>query len=100
MPVKLILSWDIRQGHEQEYFEFVIREFIPGIQKLGYALSDAWATVFGQQPQIMVSLLGDDSHSVADLLDLPEWSELYIKLAGLVDNYQQKLVRDKGGFQF
>ncbi len=47
MPTKLILSWDILPGHEQEYFEFVIREFIPGVQRLGFTLTDAWATVFG-----------------------------------------------------
>jgi len=50
-PVKLIISWDIVQDREQEYFEFVIREFIPGVQRLGFELSDAWATVYGSQPQ-------------------------------------------------
>ena len=52
--VKLIMTWDILPEHEQEYFEFVIREFIPGVQRLGWELSDAWATVYGAAPQILV----------------------------------------------
>jgi hypothetical protein len=48
------MSWDIAPEREQEYFEFVVREFIPGVQRLGFELSDAWATVYGSQPQILV----------------------------------------------
>ena len=51
---KLIMTWDIAPEREQEYFEFVVREFIPGVQKLGFELTDAWATIYGGQPQIMV----------------------------------------------
>jgi ABC-type sulfate transport system permease subunit len=50
VTVKLIMTWDIKAEHEQEYFEFVIREFIPGIQRLGAELTDAWATVYGSGP--------------------------------------------------
>jgi hypothetical protein len=56
MAVKLIMSWDIQPEREQEYFEFVVREFIPGVQRLGFELSDAWATVFGSEPQILVGI--------------------------------------------
>ena len=33
MNVKVIMSWDIKEGQEQEYFEFVVRHFMPGVQK-------------------------------------------------------------------
>ena len=54
MPGKLIMTWDINPEHEQEYFEFVVREFLPQVQKFGFQLSDAWVTVYGERPQIMV----------------------------------------------
>ena len=57
MPAKLIMTWDINQEHEQEYFEFVVREFLPEVQKLGFKLSDAWVTVYGDQPQILVGAI-------------------------------------------
>jgi hypothetical protein len=100
MPAKLILSWDILPGREQEYFEFVVREFIPGVQRLGLTLTDAWATVFGQQPQIMVAALSDSRHILEDSLQSPEWLDLQLKLAALIENYQQKIVIARDGFQF
>jgi hypothetical protein len=51
MPGKLIMTWDINPEHEQEYFEFVVREFLPQVQKLGFQLNDAWVTVYGNQPR-------------------------------------------------
>ena len=56
LAVKLILTWDILPGQEQEYFEFVVRDFIPGMQKLGMEPSDAWFTMYGDQPQIMAAV--------------------------------------------
>ncbi|MBN2258670.1 MAG: hypothetical protein JW704_12790 [Anaerolineaceae bacterium] len=100
MPAKLILTWDILPGHEQEYFEFVVREFIPGVQKLGFNLTDAWATVFGRQPQIMVGAVSENRQRLDDLLQTSEWAALQVKLAGLIENYQQKIVIAKDGFQF
>ena len=35
MSVKVLMTWDIAPDHDQEYFEFVIGEWIPGIQRLG-----------------------------------------------------------------
>jgi hypothetical protein len=100
MPTKLILSWDILPGREQEYFEFVVREFIPGVQHLGFTLTDAWATVFGHQPQILVGAISDSRQKLDESLEQPEWLDLQLKLAALIENYQQKIVIAKDGFQF
>jgi hypothetical protein len=100
MSAKLILSWDILPGYEQEYFEFVVREFMPGVQRLGFTLTDAWATVFGHQPQIMVAAIGDSRQLLEEALEGPDWLDLQLKLAPLIENYQQKIVVAKDGFQF
>ena len=55
MAVKLLMTWDILPGREQDYFEFVVRDFIPGLQRLGLEPSDAWFTMYGEKPQIMTS---------------------------------------------
>ena len=48
MAVKLLMTWDILPGREQEYFEFVVRDFIPGVQRMGMEPSDAWFTMYGE----------------------------------------------------
>lgn len=99
MAVKLLMTWDIRPEHEQEYFDFVVREFIPGIQRLGGELSDAWATVYGTSPQIMVGALFTSLNRSRQMLSSPEWESLYDRLMGFVQNYQQKVIEARPGFQ-
>lgn len=98
-PLKLILTWDITPEHEQEYFEFVIREYIPGIQRLGCELSDAWATVFGAKPQITVSLVLPNAKKVRQLLVSEEWVALTNRLQDFIQNYALKLVYARNNFQ-
>jgi hypothetical protein len=100
LAVKLIMTWDITPEREQEYFEFVVRDFIPGVQRIGFDLSDAWATVFGAQPQIMVGAVVPSVGEAQRLLNSPDWERLKNQLSDYVQNYSQKIVKARGGFQF
>lgn len=100
MSVKLIMNWDITPQREREYFEFVIREFIPGVQRLGFELGDAWATAYGRQPQIMVTALATSQSHAEDIIRSTEWKNLIDHLMGFVENYSWKLVQADRGFQF
>ena len=99
MPFKLLLSWDILPGREQEYFEFVVREFIPGIQALGLEPSDAWLTVYGEQPQILTGVQGSSLNSINTVLASQEWDSMITRLLDYVDNLEVKTVKVKPGFQ-
>jgi hypothetical protein len=94
------MTWDIAPEHEQEYFEFVVREFIPGVQRLGFELSDAWATVYGNQPQMQVGALLPNEQKLRQLIKSAEWKNLTNKLLDYVKNYNQKVVTARNGFQF
>ncbi len=100
MPVKLLMSWDILPEREQEYFEFVVRDFIPGVQRMGFELSDAWATVFGTQPQILVGAVAPTQAKARQILQSTEWKSLQNQLMDFVHNYNDKIVNLRGGFQF
>ena len=100
MAVKLILTWDISPERDQEYFEFVVREFIPGVQRLGFELSDAWATVYGSQPQILVGAVLPSMTKARQIMRSNEWKSLNNQLKEYVQNYNQKIIPKRGGFQF
>jgi hypothetical protein len=100
VAVKLIMTWDIIPEHEQEYFEFVVREFIPGVQRMGLELRDAWATVYGNHPQILVGAVLPSAAKARQVLHSPEWKNLYGQLQEFVSNYSEKIVEAKTGFQF
>jgi hypothetical protein len=99
VTVKLIMTWDITPGREQEYFEFVVREFIPQVQQMGMELKDAWLTMYGEQPQIMASAQMSDLSSMQSILVSKEWQGLINRLLDFVENYQYKIVPAKAGFQ-
>lgn len=100
MNVKVIMSWDIIQGREQEYFEFVVRSFMPGVQKLGMALSDAWVTIYGDHPQILVGAVVPGYEKAERIVSSEEWHQLHDQLMDFVKNYELKLAPLAGGFQF
>jgi hypothetical protein len=100
LSVKLIMTWDIAPGHEQEYFEFVVREFLPGVQRLGFELSDAWATAYGSRPQILVGAVLPSTAKAKHILRTTEWKSLHNQLQDLIINYTEKIVPAREGFQF
>lgn len=99
MAVKLLMTWDILPGREQEYFEFVVRDFIPGVQRLGMEPSDAWYTMYGDQPQILAAMQMPSINSLEKILNSSEWSELTQRLLDYVENFKIKVVQARSGFQ-
>lgn len=100
MPVKILMTWDIAQDNEQEYFEFVISEFVPGVQRLGFQPLDAWATLYGDYPQIQVGMIASDADTAQRMLQTAEWASLRQKLFTYIENFDYKIVPAKTGFQF
>jgi hypothetical protein len=98
-PVKLLMTWDILPGQAQEYFEFIVREFLPGMQKLGVEPTDAWYTAYGEGPQITVGGVSPSIDSMDKFLNSSEWQEISGKLMNYVENFSLKVIRAKGGFQ-
>ncbi len=99
MAAKLLLSWDIKPGVEQEYFEFVVREFVPGITKLGIQPTEAWYTVYGNCPQILTAGIAETGEVIHRILATEEWQALQDKLETFVDNLEKKVIKATGGFQ-
>jgi hypothetical protein len=99
VAVKLLMSWDILPGREQEYFEFVVREFIPGIQRLGLEPTDAWFTMYGNQPQIIAGVMVADKKALEGVLQSDEWVSLTDQLMNFVTEFNYKIVPARKGFQ-
>lgn len=99
MAYKLLMTWDIRSGREQDYFEFVVREFIPGIQKMGLDPSDAWFTMYGNCPQILTGAVTENQTSLEKALKSDEWRSLTNRLDDYVENFVFKVVPARTGFQ-
>ncbi len=97
--MKLLMSWNIRSGREAEYFEFVVKEFAPGLTRLGLQPTEAWYTVYGNCPQILTGSVAEDMPTMQRILASNEWQELRERLEEYVTDYQHKIIRATGTFQ-
>ncbi|GJQ51568.1 MAG: hypothetical protein HKUEN02_04150 [Anaerolineaceae bacterium] len=100
MAAKVLMTWDILGERNNEYFEFVIGEFIPGVQRLGLQPAEAWATIYGSYPQIQVGLLASDATQARQILSSNDWGILQERLFGYVKNFSYRIVMARSGFQF
>jgi hypothetical protein len=97
--VKVLMTWDIVQGRESEYFEFVVKEWAPGLQKLGIETHEVWFTVYGDCPQILASGLARDVETARRALTSDEWKRLRGRLQEFVTDFTHKVIPAGVGFQ-
>lgn len=97
--VKLIVSFDIRPGSQQVYYQFMVSQFVPAIQGMGLQMTDAWHTVYGDYPNRSNSFIGLDLQAMRQLLDSTEWRALETRLQEYVTNYSWRIIPLREGFQ-
>jgi hypothetical protein len=76
-----------------------MREFIPGIMKLGIQPTEAWYTIFGDAPQIVTGGVTEDLATMQTILASEDWKNLQNKLFEYVTNFNFKIVRGTSKFQ-
>ncbi len=97
--VKLLMTWDILPGKEEDYFEFHIRKFVPALEHLGVALSEAWLTVYGNQPRVMAEARLPNLNEAHRMLDSSAWGDLGDEMNDMVENFDYKVINSRNGFQ-
>jgi len=55
--------------------------------------------VYGKRPQIITSAKSKTLKSLQEVLDSSDWESLINKLLDFVENFEQKIVADRPGFQ-
>lgn len=99
MAIKLLMSWDIRPGHEQTYFEFAMQTFAPALMKMGWQPTEVWYTLYGRGPQILTAGITDSVDKMREILDSPQWAELKSQLLEYVTDFEYKVIPASGRFQ-
>lgn len=99
MAAKILMRWDVRPETESEYFEFLVHEFIPELNKLGISDIQVWYTQYGECEQKLASGITESSTQMKEVLASKTWHDLNDKLQQFVDNFSQKVVSATRGFQ-
>jgi len=99
MPTKILMRWDIRPETESEYFEFLVHEFIPSLNKLGIMDIQVWYTQYGDCEKKLASGTAPSMDKMKSALASEEFESLLDKLQQFVENFSQKVISATGGFQ-
>lgn len=97
--VKLLLSYDIIQETQQAYYEFLMRQFLPRLQELGLAMTEAWHTAYGDYPLRLIGFVAPDMEMLRHVLSGAEWHALEERLKRFVGNYHRRTIAYRDGFQ-
>lgn len=98
--LKLLLSYEVKQDVINEYRQFVMRDYVPSMHNLGFQMSEAWHTAYGDAPNRLVGFVCRDRSTLDQLLDSSEWSQLNTQLRSYVTDFSYKVVPYRNIFQF
>lgn len=99
MSAKLIMRWNVRPDMESEYFEFLVHELIPAMNKLGINDIQVWYTAYGECEQKMAEGVSESADDMLRIMRTSEWNSLTDRLQGFVVDFSQKVIPATRGFQ-
>lgn len=97
--VKLLLEYEVTPDTTQEYYQFVMGQYVPALQSMGLQMSEAWHTAYGDAPNRLLGFVCADWDTMNTLLDSEIWLDLNTELEKYVTDLQYKVVPYRGGFQ-
>lgn len=97
--LKLLIEYEVSQDNLHEYYQFVTGQYVPALQSMGFQMSEAWHTAYGQAPNRLVGFVCGDQQTMDRLLSSELWDELNDELEKYVTDFHYKVVPYRGGFQ-
>ncbi len=97
--VRVIMTWDIQDGKEQDYIEFAVGELGPKLDALGLDIKDVLYTVAGAGPEMVIWGFMKNRSDAEGLFASRDWSQLEKKLLTFVENVKIKFAKPNGPFR-
>lgn len=91
--LKVLISYDMREGHEQEAQEYLVNKLAPGLAKLGFRVTEVLYTVWGASPQITSGGEIEDIDKARTIFLSPEWEKLASGMDELTENFKLRVVK-------
>jgi len=97
--IKLIMTWNIREGKETEYLEFLNRDFVKQLEGMGIQPTDAWYQVWGHGKQVLAGGASSTYEEMENALESETWQSFQAKLLTFVSDFELRVVEGTGEFQ-
>ena len=96
MPVKFNQYWTINEEKNGDYGKFVIKDFIPGMNRLGIHAVAGWSVLVGGYSEIILEGISSDLTLLEEALKNPAYKQLKDDLLDHVKNYKTKVLISNG----
>ena len=90
--VKVLISYDMVPGKEQECQEYFVNKFAPGLAKMGFRISDVWYTMWGEAPQILSGGVVEGVEEAQKIFLSSPWTKLVDGLEPLTENFHVRFL--------
>jgi len=99
-PVKLLLTFDPLPELREEYFRYMLGEFVPALESLGLTMAEAWHTAYGDYPLRLTGFIAPDAPTMKSVLGSDAFVKLEARLQDFVENYRRRVVLAGKRFRF
>ena len=96
MTVKLNHYWTINPIMRKEYNKYIIKEFIPGINRLGMHVVAGWSVMIGSISEIIFESVANDLDLLEKSLRDPNYKKLKVSLLNYIKSYKTKVLVKTG----
>jgi hypothetical protein len=96
---KLILTYNIKPDKQDQYYRYMLGDFVPAIQKMGVYMHMAWNMAYGDYPMRKIEFVTETADALQQLFLSTEWEEMETKLNLYISDYERKVVDYRNGFQ-
>mgnify|MGYP001405847974 CR=1 FL=1 len=91
--LKVLISYDMLPGKEQECQEYFVNILAPGLAKIGFRISDVLYTMWGESPQILSGGLVDDMPEAQKIFLSSPWTKLVDGITPLTENFRVRFLQ-------
>lgn len=97
---RLLIQYDIRLDMYEPYYQFIMNEFLPGMQNMGLHPVAAYHTAYGNYPLRQMDFVSESLDTVREVFESERWGTLENQLKAFTIHYDRKVVRYRDTFQF
>lgn len=97
---KLLISYDILPDRQEEYYRYVLGEFVPSLRVMGIHMMSAWHVAYGNYPERQLVFVTENWQTLETAFANPRWHNLEDRLKSYTTDYSRKVVHFEDRFQF
>ena len=100
MPVKFNQYWTIIPDRAKSYEKFIIKDYIPGLNRMGIQIVAGWSVIIGAYAEIILEGVSNDLDLLEQALKQTKYKKLYDHLLSYVRGYKTKILVPTGRTDF